>query len=495
MISRRTFDGLVGAGLPVFAAGPAIVAQAAASEASRAPRTKPGAPGIGKGPRSTDVKIEELVYEYEEHRYRTPYKFGAAIVNRTTLLNVYCTVSNRAGKWAQGYGSMVMGNMWSWPAPGLSYDATLNAMKALADKLAKLTRDYPGYAHPLDINRALEPEYLKAAAEIKVGDPVPKLCTLVVASPFDAAIHDAFGKLYAVNAFNGSGKEFVKYDLSHYLNKDFRGEYLDPYVLPKPLEKITIYHSVGGLDPLTAADVKKPIGDGLPEILADWIRYNGIRALKIKLAGNNLAWDVDRVVSIDRIAEETQTARGLKDWMYCVDFNERCPNVQYVLDFIHQVNEKAPRAFARITYLEQPTARDLAHDRANVMFEAAKLKPVVIDESLTGLDMLLLARDMGYSGIAMKACKGQSQSLLLGAAAQKYKMFRCVQDLTCPGASLIHSAGLASHVPGTGTIESNGRQYVPAANQGWEDRFPGIFKVKDGYMRTYTLNRPGLAAI
>ena len=38
----------------------------------------------------------------------------------------------------------------------------------------------------------------------------------------------------------------------------------------------------------------------------------------------------------------------------------------------------------------------------------------------------------------------------MAAAAQKYRMFLCVQDLTCPGASLIHSAGLAAHVPGVG---------------------------------------------
>jgi len=31
------------------------------------------------------------------------------------------------------------------------------------------------------------------------------------------------------------------------------------------------------------------------------------------------------------------------------------------------------------------------------MHEAAKLRPVVIDESLTGLDRLILARELGYS--------------------------------------------------------------------------------------------------
>jgi len=52
----------------------------------------------------------------------------------------------------------------------------------------------------------------------------------------------------------------------------------------------------------------------------------------------------------------------------------------------------------------------------------------------------------------------------LAAAAQKFGMFLCVQDLTCPGASLIHSAGLAAHVPGVAAIEANARQYMPAAN-------------------------------
>jgi hypothetical protein len=74
---------------------------------------------------------------------------------------------------------------------------------------------------------------------------------------------------------------------------------------------------------------------------------------------------------------------------------------------------------------------------------------VVIDESLTDLETLLLAREMGYTRVALKACKGQSQAMLMAAAAQKFGMFLCVQDLTCPGASLIHSAGIAARVPGT----------------------------------------------
>jgi hypothetical protein len=129
------------------------------------------------------------------------------------------------------------------------------------------------------------------------------------------------------------------------------------------------------------------------------------------------------------------------------------------------------------------------------MHDASFIRPVVIDESLIDLESLLLAREMGYTGAALKACKGQSQSLLMAAAAQKLGMFLCVQDLTCPGASLIHSAGLAAHVPGVAAIESNARQYVPAANKPWEARFPGIFKVADGTISTALLTSPGLGAV
>jgi L-alanine-DL-glutamate epimerase-like enolase superfamily enzyme len=154
-----------------------------------------------------------------------------------------------------------------------------------------------------------------------------------------------------------------------------------------------------------------------------------------------------------------------------------------------------PAGYDRVQYIEQPTARDLKANPVNRMHEAAKLKPVVIDESLVDLESLYLARDMGYTGVAFKACKGQTQSLLLAAAAQKMGLFRCVQDLTCPGASLIHSAGLAAHIPGVAAIEANSRQYVPAANAGWDERFPGVFTVRDGTMNTGLLTGPGLGAV
>jgi L-alanine-DL-glutamate epimerase-like enolase superfamily enzyme len=449
--------------------------------------------------KSTDVRIESVAHHYEDFLYRTPIKFGGAVLDRVTLLNVECSVRTVGGKIGRGVGSMPLGNVWSFPSRVLGYDATLMAMKALVERIGHIVGDCKEIGHPIDLAWTLEPEYHKAAtevtAELGLAEPIPPLCTLVAASAFDAALHDAFGKVHDLNCYHTYGPDFLTHDLGHYLGREFAGETLQQYLSLAPQPWMPLYHLIGALDAIDSSDILKRLNDGLPETLPEWIRYNGLTHLKIKLNGDDLGWDVNRVACIDRATSETQKERGVSAWWYSLDFNERCRNVGYLLEFLAKVREQAPRAFERVAYIEQPTARDLAAHRDNVMHEAAKLKPVVIDESLLDLESLRLAREMGYTGAALKACKGQSQSLILAAAARKYGLFLCVQDLTCPGASLIQSAGLAAHVPGVTAIEANARQYVPAANRPWEERFPGIFRVADGTMETACLTGLGLGAV
>jgi len=446
-----------------------------------------------------DIVIEDMRFSYEDFKYRTPIKFGGMVLDRVTLLNVNCTVRSRAGRRAKGFGSMPMGNVWSWPSHVLSYDQTLGAMKALAGRISKMTGEYREFGHPVDANFALEPEYFKAAGDVtkdlKLAEPIPKLCTLVTASPFDAAVHDAYGKVHGVNCYSTYGPGFMNYDLAHYLGPEFAGEYANKYVQTEPKPQMPLYHLVGALYPIEAKDIVKPVGDGLPETLGEWIGYNGLTHLKIKLNGSDLNWDVDRVLRVERTTAEAERKRKVAKWVYSCDFNEKCPNVEYLLAFLHQLKEKAPAAYDRLQYVEQPTKRDLKADRANVMHEASKLRPVVIDESLLDQESLMLAREMGYTGVALKACKGQSQSILMASVAQKYKMFLCVQDLTCPGASLIQSASIAAHIPPVVAIEANSRQYVPVANAAWVKKFPGIFIIKNGMMETAGLNKVGLGAV
>lgn len=449
--------------------------------------------------RTTDIRITAVEHRYEDFHFRTPIKFGGVALDRATNLDVWIDVETVGGKRARGFGSMPLGNVWSFPSRVLKYEDTLAAMKALVERMAVATGQFKETGHPIDLGMALEKQFHHLATEtsqkLALAEPIPPLCTLVCGSPFDAALHDAFGKVHGLNAYHTYGPDFLEHDLGHYLGKEYAGDHLSQYVLRDPQPRMPLYHLVGALDPLAEADIKQRVGDGLPETLSDWIRVDGLTHLKIKLNGDDLGWDVERVVGVEKVAAETQRSRGVANWFYSLDFNERCKDVGYLLEFLRQLQQRTPSAYARVQYIEQPTARDLKANRGNVMHEAAKLRPVVIDESLLDLESLLLAREMGYSGAALKACKGQSASLLLAAAAQKMKLFLCVQDLTCPGAALIHSAGLAAHVPGVAAIESNARQYCPAANRPWADRFPGIFRITDGAMATGCLTGLGLGAV
>jgi L-alanine-DL-glutamate epimerase-like enolase superfamily enzyme len=249
---------------------------------------------------------------------------------------------------------------------------------------------------------------------------------------------------------------------------------------------------VGALDALTDGDVKTRLNDGYPETLEEWVRTEAVDHIKIKLDGDNLDWDVARIVSVHRVLHATEPNRPRR---YSLDFNERCQSVEYLLECLWRVRDTTPVAFSRIQYLEQPTNRDLEAPGTPDMHEAAKVKPVVIDESLVSYQSLLRARELGYSGVALKACKGQSNALLMGAAAQKFGMFLCMQDLTCPGASLLESVGLAAHIPPITAVEGNARQYLPVANKAWESSFPGIFKINDGQLHTSQLDGLGLGVI
>ena len=444
----------------------------------------------------TDIRIVEAALNFEPVSFRAPLKFGGRVVDKSFLTNVDVTVETRSGKMANGFGSMPVGNVWAWPSATLSPEQTEAALKRLTEELVEIANGYSEHGHPVELVYHLSGEYAHLghtlSKKLKLDEEIPELAQLVAGSALDAAVHDAYGRVHEKNSFDLLSADFMASDLEDYLDESFAGEHLDRYTLRAPQPRLPLYHLVGALDPLTDADVEKRIGDGLPETLGEWIAREGLTHLKIKLAGDNLDWDVARVLAVDAVAAKAQAARGVSAWSYSCDFNERCQNVDYVLDFLKRIRGKSAAAYDRIQYIEQPTHRDLKSHPEVRMHEAAKLKPIVIDESLVDYDALLLSREQGYSGVALKTCKGHTESLLMVAAAQKFGMFLCMQDLTCPGYSFLHSASFAARIPGVAAIEGNARQYCPKPNKRWEKQVPSMFKITDGTVNTGALTGIGL---
>jgi len=444
----------------------------------------------------TDIRITSVRTDRERIPYRAPIKFGGRVVTDAVIENVLIEVETVDGRRGGGLGSMPMGNVWAWPSNAVSPSQSLEAMLAFVDELTQVVAQYRGVGHPLDITRELATQHAAIAAKVqqRLGLPegMPPLAELVAASPFEAAIHDAYGKTLKANSYNLLSQEFVHHDLAHYLTPEFAGEYLDRYTTRQPKAKMPLYHLVGALDPLTDSDINQRLNDSLPESLGEWIVMDGLTHLKIKLNGDDLAWDVERVVGVEKVAVEAQASVNRDEWHYSLDFNEKCANVEYLLEFLRKLEERAPAALARVQYIEQPTHRDLKKHPENKMHKVAAIKPVVIDESLVDLESLHLAREQGYSGVALKACKGHTEALLMGAAAQKYGLFLCVQDLTCPGYSFLHSASIAARLPTIAAIEGNGRQYCPAGNRALGEVFPSMFHITDGTVGTAALVGNGL---
>ena len=450
---------------------------------------------MGSG-KPTDIRVLDVVVAFEPVSFRAPLKFGGRVVDHTYLINARAEVESRTGKKASGFGSMPVGNVWAWPSTDVEPADSETAMKAYAEKFADLFRSYPEFAHPLEIQYEVGAEFhhqaKKVSERLELSEPLPELAQLVSTSPIDAALHDAFGRIHRANSFDLLSSEYCNRDLSYFLDEQFQDEYLDQYTLREPTPTLPLYHLVGALDPLTDADVTERPDDDLPVTLGEWIAADGLTHLKIKLAGDNLDWDVDRVLAIESVTAEAQASRGCAEWFYSCDFNEKCDSADYVIEFLNRVKDKTAAAYDRIQYIEQPTSRDLEAASAAKMHDVAKLKPVVIDEALVDYEALLKCRELGYSGVALKACKGQTESLFAAAAAQKFDMFLCVQDLTCPGASFLHSCSLASRIPGIAAVEGNGRQYCPGPNAKWAGRYPEIFDITNGTVSPSRLKDHGL---
>jgi len=101
----------------------------------------------------------------------------------------------------------------------------------------------------------------------------------------------------------------------------------------------------------------------------------------------------------------------------------------------------------------------------------------------------------GWSGLALKTCKGHSFALTVAAWAVENGMLLSLQDLTNPGLSMIHAALFAAYVPTINGVELNSPQYTPAANAEWLPRLSCLFEPTDGIHRLPDEIPPGLGSV
>ncbi len=444
----------------------------------------------------SDIRIKSMEVYVENLIARTPLKFGAVVMDECPFCQVKATVENKGGKAAEGWGGIFLSDVWAWPVPELSHEDKVAAMEEVTRRYAALAAEYPDFAHPIDIFFDLEKDLARineqVCAERNLEPAQPFLGALVCASPVDAALHDAFGNVNGIDSYCGYGPDFMG-DLSKYLGPEFAGKYAQDYIRPAYLPEIPIFHLVGGLDKLTRAEKEETDpDDGRPVSLDEWIAQDGVYCLKVKLRGNDLDWDVERTLAVHRVGRQELPKMGITQLHLTADTNEQCDSPEYIIEMLHKIREQSTDCFDSILYIEQPTERDLAASRHD-MRQLSELKPVLVDESLTDLDSFDLAMELGWSGVALKTCKGHSTDMVMAAKARELGIPYALQDLTNPSLALIHSVGMAARLHTIMGVEANSRQFFPDATTPAEQRVHGgIFTVRRGVADTSSLRGTGL---
>lgn len=444
----------------------------------------------------TDVSVVSAVLYFLPVQTRVPLKFGPESLTAVTCARACVTVADARGRRAVGWGETPLSVQWVWPSR-LPYAPRHQALKDFSVRLAQAWVEFSRRGHPIEVGHDFQDEVLRPLLDRfnqerrEVGEPMPWLAALVCCSAFDLAVHDAFGQLHQQPVYATYNAEFLSRDLAAFLTPaegtrlSFKGKFPSDFLVARAPARLRAWHLVGGLDLLGPEELTgtEP-QDGYPVLLPDWIERDGLTCLKIKLRGNDAAWDYDRIVRVGTMAE---ARRG--DWL-SADFNCTVTDPAYVTELLDRLRDEYPRLYGMLLYVEQPFPYELAHHRIDVHSVSSR-KPLFLDESAHDWELVKLGRDLGWSGVALKTCKTQTGAILSACWARAHGMTLMVQDLTNPMLAQIAHVLLAAH---TGTImgvETNAMQFYPDASKPEAAVHPGLYQRRNGELDLSTISGPG----
>ncbi|HOK10507.1 MAG TPA: hypothetical protein PLT82_12445 [Candidatus Hydrogenedens sp.] len=443
--------------------------------------------------KNTDVQIKAVALFFLPVQTRIPLKFGKESLTEVTCARVAVRIEDRKGNTAIGWGETPLSIQWIWPSER-PYVERYQHVISFTRKIAHLFKNFNENGHPIEIGyqfiEQILPRAIKQFNSGSMTEPLPKLAGLVCCSPFDLALHDAFGNLHQLPTYNTYNSEFMNKDLEEFLipavdkNISFKHLYPEQFLQYPLPERILVWHLVGGMDWLEENEVIKRPHDTYPNSLREWIRRDGLKCLKIKLRGNDAVWDYDRIVRVGTIAIEEGVV-----WL-SVDFNCTVKETEYVTFILDRLMKEHPRIYGMVLYVEQPFPYELEEFPVDVRPVSAR-KPLFMDESAHDWRVVLRGRELGWTGVALKTCKTQTGALLSLCWAKAHGLLLMVQDLTNPMLAQIPHVQLGAYAGTLMGVESNGMQFYPEASQPEAIVHPGLYERREGYLNLTSLKGNG----
>lgn len=431
--------------------------------------------------RESDIRVRAAHARFHDVALDPPFVISGRPMAHVTAVTVHVEVVTRDGRTADGTGAGMLSVPWSWPCSALDLGTRDGVMRALVRRLAAQVVT-PAVGDPLTLWRPLYEQLdglLEQQARATGVGAVPRLAGLLALGPVDNALHDAWSRAAALPLASMYTPVHLREDLRRYGEL---GRGLHPAdTLRPPRRALPIQHALGVGDPLTAEAASPGARD-----LEDWIRAEGVHHLKLKLTGEAGA-DLERLREVHRLAAPLRP-----DLRLSLD-----PNESYTLpalaELLDGLAREDPDLLARIDYLEQPIGRDKEPDPAELHALSARI-PVLLDEGYSRISQLSSLAEQGWSGVVIKAAKGQSHAMITQALAHAAGLRIAVQDLTAVDLALEHSLGLAAVLPVSWpAVECNSRQYAQGANAELAARRPEAVAVQDGQV-IWQPDGPGLTA-
>jgi len=450
--------------------------------------------------------VKEIRFFERQVRLRLPFRFGVVTLTEAPQAFVRARIALANGKESEGAAAEMLAPKWFDKNPAQSNEADIEQLRAslrLARDAYLADGENTAFGHSIEI---YGPQLALGAVS-----GLNNLTASFGPALIDRALLDALCRALGVPFYDAIRKNVPGITAPGW-QQDLMAFDMDEFLFDlKPASSIAARHTVGMLDPITAADVKEKLTDGLPQTLEEVVAGYGHRWFKLKVSGDVKA-DVERLAAISSVLNE------IKDPYHAtLDGNEQFGDAGAVLGLMKQIrgDPRLKRLDSSIAFIEQPIKRSQA--LSGDVSELAEEKPVIIDESDDSLEAFPRARRLGYTGVSSKTCKGLYKSILNAARCRLWnreegtdRYFMSGEDLTLQaGIALQQDLALVSLL-GLKHVERNGHHYVngmAGLPQGEQEAFlarhPDLYershgavrlKITQGMIAMKSLECPGYAS-
>jgi hypothetical protein len=419
-------------------------------------------------------------------RLRMPFRFGVVTLTESPQAFVRARIRLEDGREAEGAAAELLAAKWFDKDPALSNEDNVDQLRA---SLGSARGQY--LAH-------------EARTAWAHSSPARGLVENYGPALIDRALLDALCRALGVSFYRAVQTNLVGAG-------NFEGIDLGAFFATlRPRAAIAARHTVGLVDPITAAEQKARVNDGLPETLEEVVARYGHRYFKLKVAGDAHA-DVQRLCAIASVLDRIEGP-----YHASLDGNEQYEDMQGVAALWARMKAepRLRRLADSILFIEQPVKRQKAFDAKVAGID----KPVIIDESDDSLEAFPRAKALGYRGVSSKTCKGIYKSLINRARCAAWNesgsdpdfFFMSGEDLTIQaGLALQQDTALVSLL-GLTHLERNGHHYVngmAGLPQSEQDAFlsahPDLYershgavrvRIAEGMLSIGSLDCPGYAS-